>query len=155
MDFCPSCGAAVFATEIAEVLDDDDMERLNILDSGDVSFVPMFLQSAACRQLREICYAAQQDMLDMDTFGNLLVELEVYVEREVVRFQLMPELDHPGYSSGCVLIQEGLQLMRDAIQVAAEWPIQGKSMLSLALRIASDADIQVGQGRQMLERAAA
>jgi hypothetical protein len=153
MDLCPECGAAVFATVIADDLYDDDA-RLDLQESGDAALVPKFLQSAACRQLRAIIQAAESDKLDPDTYDGLLAELEVYIEREIVRFRLMPEVDHPGYSGGCMLVVQGLQYLSAACQIAGELGRQGCTVLSVAIQMATDADIQIAQGRQMLERAA-
>ena len=154
MDFCPQCGAAVFSTAITASSEDDYLP-LDIMESGDINFVPHFLQSVACKQLRDICQAASKNQLTLDLYGELLAELEVYLEREIVRFQLFPELENATYEDGCSLIIDGLTYMLEACAVAADLDLQGPSVLSLALQMAADADIQIGRGRQILQGLAA
>lgn len=156
MEFCAECGAAVFSTVVLDFSkeDDDDHLALNLVDSGEISYLPQFLQTVACRQLREICEAARLDQLSEDGYQKLLAELEVYIEREIVRFDLLPEFDNELYSSGCLLISDGLESMAEACAVAADYPRQGKSVLNLAQKLAADADAQIGEGRRLLERLA-
>ena len=152
MEFCPQCGAPVFSRAILD--DSDEGEGIHLIDSGGIDYTPHLLQTVACCQLREICEFAAQGRLDLDQFEALLAELEVYLEREIVRFNLLPDLADEAYSLGCTLIEEGLRGLLEACQMASDMPRQGRQALVLAQRLAADADVQIAQGRQMLERRA-
>lgn len=149
MDFCAQCGAAVFSTSITG----GTTVSIDILESGDINWVPHLMQTVACRQLREICEAAARAELDFGSYIELLSELEVYIEREVVRFSLLPELpENETYEEACNLIVAGLEDLLEACAVAGDLEMQGRAVLQLAQQMAVDADVQIGQGRQLLER---